>query len=185
MMDTQTISDMERDVGTPADLPPSGAEAAADVGAHSDAPAEEALRAELTRRAEAEGLSALYPDFDLDRALDDPDLGALLRGETTPSLRHLYEATHLDQIVESRVQSRLDAAVAAALASAIPEAVTAAVAESEERLLGHIRARGQRPGENGVAASAGIRMHPAVERLTRRERAMLAARAERGETIRF
>ena len=60
-----------------------------------------------------------------------------------------------------------------------------AVKESEERLLSHIRARGQRPAENGVTAAVGIRMHPAVERLTHRERAMLAKRAEDGETIRL
>ena len=33
--------------------------------------------------------------------------------------------------------------------------------------------------------AGGIRMHPAVNRLTRKERAMLAKRAENGETIQF
>ncbi len=146
-------------------------------------------REALIRRAEAEGLSAIYPDFDPDEVLGDPELSAYLRGESTPGLRRLYEATHLESIVESRVRERLDTAVAEALAVAVPEAVAsaveAAVAESEERLLGHIRARGRRPGENGTSASVGIRMHPAVERLTRRERAMLAERAGRGETVKL
>ncbi len=148
-----------------------------------------ALRADLMSRAEAEGLLADYPDFDPDAALADPALGPILRGESEPTLRQLYEAAHLGRIVEERVRARLDTAVADALAVAVPEAVTAAVtaavAESEERLLGHIRARGARPVENGIAASLGIQMHPAVDRLTRRERASLAERAGRGETVRL
>jgi hypothetical protein len=36
-----------------------------------------------------------------------------------------------------------------------------------------------------MSAAAGVRMHPAVNRLTRRERAMLAKRAEDGETIKL
>ena len=188
-MDTETI------MQTPArDLPDENASFAdAQVVAEADAdeqptdgtPAVTDLREEILRRAEAEGLTALYPAFDADEALSHPKLGAFLRGEATPDLRHLYEIAHLDEIVESRVQSRLGDAVAEALASAIPAAVSAAVAESEERLLGHIRARGQRPDENGISAASGIRMHLAVDRLTRRERAMLAERAERGETVKL
>ncbi len=147
------------------------------------------LREDILRRVKAEGLTERYPNFDLDAALSHPTLGALLRGEMQPTLCQLYEATHMEAIVESRVKGRLDAEIARALEVAVPEAVAAAVAsavaESEERLIGHIRARGQRPPENGTTASVGIRIHPAVDRLTRRERAMLAQRAERGETVRF
>ncbi len=158
-----------------------------DAIADGDASDSAHARGAWYRRAEAEGMFDAYPDFDLDAALSHPVLGAILRGETTPSLRQLFEMTHLDEIVESRVRARTDAEVAAALATAIPKAVSSAVetavAESEERLLSHIRARGQRPVENGMSASIGIHMHPAVDRLTRRERAMLAERAGRGETV--
>ncbi len=146
-------------------------------------PAAPDLRSTLEREAAAADMATDYPDFDLDAALAEPTLGAWLRGERAPGLRALYEAAHLDDIVEARVSARLDAAVAAAVETAVTEAVVAAVAEHEARLLGHIRARGQRPAENGTAASPGIRVHPAVERLTRRERAALARRAERGETV--
>ena len=188
-MDTETIMQDPAEADQPDEviLPDGELSSEGEIG--GDAPAEQAttpdLREELLRRAEEEGLLALYPGFDVDEALADPSLGALLRGDSLPSLRHLYEITHFDQIVESRVQGRLESAVAEALASAIPAAVSAAVAESEERLLAHIRARGQRPDENGTSAASGIRMHPAVDRLTRRERAMLAERAERGETIKL
>ena len=130
-----------------------------------------------TLAAEARALRAVYPDFDLDAEMAHPVLGGLLRGEGKPTLRQLYEAVHWEDIAAERVKS----AVAAAVEAAVAEAVKA----SEERLLSHIRARGQRPMENGLRAVEGIRMHPAVGRLTRRERAMLAKRAENGETIQF
>lgn len=135
-------------------------------------PAEEASPVWATE-AEVEALRADYPDFDPEAALAHPVLGALLRGEGRPSLRQLYEAVHFEDIVAGRIEA------------AVSEAVTRAVTESEERLLETIRARGQRPVENGISAAAGIRMHPAVSRLTRRERAMLARRAENGETIKL
>jgi hypothetical protein len=130
---------------------------------------------------EAEALRGLYPAFDLAAALADPVMGALLRGEAKPSLRQLYEATHLEAITEGRIASAVEAQVGEAVRTAVAEAERAC----EERLLGHIRARGQRPSEVGTRGAAGIRMHPAVERLTRKERAMLAKRAENGETIKF
>ncbi len=146
---------------------------------------EAALRTDILARAEAEGLLVDYPDFDVDAVLGDPELGAILRGEREPALRRLYEAMRLDRIAEARAAVMTEARLAEAVSAAVTEAVATAVAESEERLLANIRARGQRPSENGTTASAGIRMHPAVERLTRRERAMLAERAERGETVRL
>ena len=133
--------------------------------------------------AEAEGVRAVYPHFDLTAELSHPVLGAILRGEVKPTLRQLYEAVHLDDILESRVASGVQARVAEAVTSAVADAVERAVRETEERLISHIRARGQRPAEVGTAGGGGIRMHPAVNRLTRKERAMLAKRAENGETI--
>jgi hypothetical protein len=135
--------------------------------------------------SEAEEVRAIYPDFNPAAALEDPLLGALLRGEVKPTLRQLYEATHLDDILEDRVAAGVQERVAAAVSEAVAAAVTTAVRETEERLLSHIRARGRRPAEVGAAGGAGIRMHPAVNRLTRKERAMLAKRAENGETIQF
>ena len=128
---------------------------------------------------EAEALRSIYPDFDLAAELAHPVLGCLLRGEEKPSLRQLYEAAHLDDIVTRRIGETVENAVRERIGQAVAEAVR----RSEEQLLSHIRARGQRPAENGIHAATGIRMHPAVGRLTRRERAMLAKRAENGETI--
>ena len=139
------------------------------------------LPAELL--SEAEVLRGIYPHFDLAAEMEHPVMGALLRGEGKPTLRQLYEAVHMEDILEGRVASAVEEQISRAVESAVAEAVSAAVSDCEERLLGHIRARGQRPAENGLSAAAGIRMHPAVDRLTRRERAMLAKRAENGETV--
>lgn len=136
---------------------------------------------------EADALREIYPTFDLEEAMAHPVLGRLLRGEGQPTLRQLYEAVHWESIAEARATEVAERAVASEMERAVSAAVTAAVAEavreSEARLLENIRARGQRPTENGTNAAVGVRMHPAVERLTRRERAMLAKRAERGEHI--
>ncbi len=154
---------------------------------------------EAATAAEAEALHQLYPGFDPAGMQADPVLGPYLRGEARPTLRRLYEAAHLEEIVAERVEATVSDAVATAVEEALrgaresaeshaaeaAEQLTAAVRESEERLLGHIRARGRRPAENGVRGESGIRLHPAVERLTRRDRAILASRAERGETIRL
>lgn len=133
--------------------------------------------------AEAEALRGVYPGFDLAAEMEHSTMGALLRGERAPTLRQLYEAVHMEEIFEERVTLAVEAQISRAVESAVTGAVANAVRDCEERLLGHIRARGQRPAENGLSAAAGIRMHPAVDRLTRRERAMLAKRAENGETV--
>ena len=145
-------------------------------GEESRSPADAVEEALL---AEAEGVRAVYPHFDLTVELAHPVMGPLLRGEAKPTLRQLYEAVHPDEVLESRVASEVQARVAEAVSVAVAQAIR----ETEERLLSNIRARGQRPSEVGMAGGGGIRMHPAVNRLTRKERAMLAKRAENGETI--
>lgn len=158
---------------------------AVENGLEEAASAEADTAADAELLSEAEGVRAVYPDFDLTAEMGHPILGAILRGEAKPTLRQLYEVVHLDDIVEGRVAATVQAQVAEAVAGAVAEAVASAVRETEERLLSHIRARGRRPSEVGAMGGGGIRMHPAVSRLTRKERAMLAKRAENGETIQF
>ena len=158
---------------------------AVENGLEEAASAEADTAADAELLSEAEGVRAVYPDFDLTAEMGHPILGAILRGEAKPTLRQLYEVVHLDDIVEGRVAATVQAQVAEAVAGAVAEAVASAVRETEERLLSHIRARGRRPSEVGAMGGGGIRMHPAVNRLTRKERAMLAKRAENGETIQF
>ncbi len=135
--------------------------------------------------AEAELLRQSYPDFDLEVRMSEPLFGGLVRGEIHPNLRMIYELCHSGEIMEQRVEAEVSAAVAQAVEIAVSEAVTRAVADTEQRMLSQIRARGQRPAESGLNAALGVRTHPAVDRLTKADRERLARRASRGETIRL
>ncbi len=162
----------------------------------------------ITHGEEAEALRRIYPSFDAEREMQDPMFRALALGEVRPTLRQVYELCHAAELSGAADEpsappaeepAQTDAAVHApataaaseagaaaietAVAAAVASSVAAAVAEAEERLLAHIRARGYRPPENGLSASGGVRMHPAVDRLTRSDRERLAERASRGECI--
>ena len=103
------------------------------------------------------------------------------------------------EAVENAVSARITEAVETAVARAVSEALAAereaarrteaevaeAVRQTEERMIGHIRARGVRPTESGIVSGSGVRMHPAVDRLTRRDRERLARMAAEGETVRL
>lgn len=141
---------------------------------------------------EAERLRAVYPTFDPEKEMQDPVFRALALGEVRPTLRQVYELCHAAEIFGAHAETASETAsetapgvVSEADSEAVAAAVAAAIAAAEERLLGSIRARGYRPPENGLSASGGVRMHPAVDKLTRSDRAQLAKRAERGETIRL
>ncbi len=124
---------------------------------------------EDTYGTQAEALRAVYPTFDLEREMKDPAFRGLVCGEVRPTLAQAYTLCHGEELV----------------AEAVRAAVEAAVAEAESRLTEHIAARGLRPCENGLSARGAVRMHPSVDHLTREDRAMLARRAGRGESIRL
>lgn len=142
---------------------------AVDAITHEESEAQSAETGTMNEAPDWTELCTAYPDVDPADLESDTTVCALLRGEIRPTPRQAYEITHLEAIVEARVAERIEAAVR----------------ESEARILDHIRTCGQRPVENGVRAAVGVRMHPAVGRLTRSDRAALARRAERGETIRL
>lgn len=145
---------------------------------------------EASFRAEAEALRERYPGFDPEAAWVDPRIGGVMRGEGRLTLRQIYEAVSFDRLMEERIaahaaagEASVDARVAEAVERAVGAAVDAAVQASEERLLDHLRLNGARPAENGTSGESGIRMQFAVDRLTRKERAMLADRAQNGEFV--
>lgn len=138
---------------------------------------EETWQADLIR--EAEELQETYPSFALDRMMDDATFAGLVTGEIRPTLRQVYEMLCPQALIEASVQARVQETVSAAVESAVNQAV----AKAEENLLRHIQTRGMRPRENGSHASTGVRMHPAVHRLTREDRAKLAQMAQRGENV--
>ena len=159
------------------------ADAEAFEGEASVASPAEGMDAEL--RAEEAALRQIYPDFDLETQMNDPVFEGLVRGDVRPTLKQIYELCRHEDMVRERVEAAVQTAVAEAVEQAVAAAVERTVAETEQRMLSHIRARGQRPAESGLNAALGVRAHPAVGRLTKDDRERLARRASRGETIRL
>ena len=131
------------------------------------------MRADAARRyvqrqteqweAEAAELKASCPGFTLEAALAEPEFCAMLRAGVP--LRRAYFALHAEEALHA----------AAALAGR----------QAEQRVADHIRARGARPGENGLGPGGGILIRPDVSRMSRADRADVARRAARGEQVKL
>ncbi|MBE6693540.1 MAG: hypothetical protein E7589_02090 [Ruminococcaceae bacterium] len=102
-----------------------------------------------------------YPDADV----TDERLLAYAEGRERLSPVDLYRALNFDSLVT--------------------KAASTAALEAESKLIAHIRLCGIRPAENGADRQKGGKKTPPVARLSRAERAKIAARAGRGERIEF
>ncbi len=110
---------------------------------------------------EAVAMAEQYPDFDLTAELENPEFVSSLEHGVPMELA--YKLLHMDEIVQTAAQKAAD--------------------EREQAVLESIRARGARPPENGASAQNGVATGTDVSKLTREERAEIARRANRGETI--
>lgn len=108
---------------------------------------------------EGEALKETYPDFNFAAEIKNPHFQALLKAGTP--VQHAYEVLHLNQIMAN------------------------ATARTEKRVTDSVRAKGRRPAENGMQAQSGIIYKTDVSKLSKKDRAEIAARAERGEMITF
>lgn len=108
---------------------------------------------------EGEALKAQYPDFNFAAEIRNPQFQAMLRAGTP--VKHAYEVLHLNQILAD------------------------ASSRAEKRVADSVKAKGSRPAENGMSAQSGIVYKSDVSKLTKKDRAEIAARAARGETITF
>lgn len=116
------------------------------------------------RKAEIVELKKEFPDFDLAAEAKNPQFVSMLRMEALP-LRTIYAAIHHDEIVSGSVNK--------------------AKADTEAAVVANIRARGQRPPENGATVTGGVSVSVGVGSMTRAERAEVAKRVSRGEHITF
>lgn len=117
-------------------------------------------------QSEESAVQEKYPEFDLQREQNDPAFAALLQGFVASpqvSLTKLYELFHLDSLKDL--------------------AASDAAAKTASQLLGAMQVRHARPNENGLVDVGQIAGR--TTRLTRKERAVLAERAARGERITF
>lgn len=108
---------------------------------------------------EATALQAEYPEFDLAAECRNESFLRMLRAGVP--VAHAYKVTHLSDITAR------------------------AAADAEKRAAQNVAARGARPSEAGTSASTGAVLETDVSKMTKEERADLAARAARGERIRL
>lgn len=99
---------------------------------------EEARREQFTRISqEADELKEIYPEFDLQAELDNPDIGVDFARmlDLGFSVQNAYESLHLEEILNAHGE---------------------AIASKEaERVVSSIKAKGMRPSENGLSTTQG------------------------------
>lgn len=112
---------------------------------------------------EADAVKAKYPQFDFGTELQNESFGRLLQAGVP--VETAYTTIHMDELMQSAMQ-------------AAANNVAAATAEN-------IRARGQRPSENGTSSMGGVIVKNDVTKLTAADRREIARRVARGEPISF
>lgn len=112
---------------------------------------------------DGEYLKENYPDFNLETEAENPRFLKLLKGGA--DLKEAYLAMHHDEIIKTLVEK--------------------AVREAKQEAFMSARARDMRPSENGMSSNSTALFKTDVSKLTPSQRAEIAKRASRGETISF
>ena len=113
--------------------------------------------------SQAEQAKQLYPELDLNRESQDPRFVSMLKAGVP--VQHAYEVIHMDEI-KTGVAQRTARTTA-------------------QQVTDNVRARGNRPAENGVSSGSGFLVKSDVSKLTKKDRAEIARRAAHGEKIIF
>ena len=112
---------------------------------------------------QAEKTKAVYPSFNLEAEMQNPQFVNLLRSNI--DVRTAYEVLHKDEI--------------------IPGAMHFAAKQAEQKLTNKIIANGARPAENGNSSQSASVVKSDVSQLSKADRAEIIRRVQRGEKIRF
>lgn len=112
---------------------------------------------------QAEAMKATYPSFDLAAEAQNPQFLSLLQAGVP--IQHAYEVIHMDEIKAAERQMTARA--------------------TEQQVTANVRARGARPAENGTASQGGFTIKDDVSKLSKKDRAEIIRRAQRGEKISF
>ena len=113
--------------------------------------------------AEADRVKEIYPSFDFKKEAQNPEFLSLLRNGN--SVEHAYKVLHFDELTQNAAR------VAAQTADAQAQA--------------RIKQKASRPSENGTSSQSAAIVRNDVSSLTRKERAEIARRVQRGEKIIF
>lgn len=112
---------------------------------------------------QADSTRAIYPSFDLNSEMQNPEFIKLLRSNV--DVRTAYEVLHKDEIIHGAMQ------------------FTAKTVE--QKLTNKIIANGARPTENGNSSQGAAVVKSDVSKLTRADRDEIARKVARGEKITF
>lgn len=106
---------------------------------------------------EGEALKAKIPDFDLENEVRNPSFVNML--ENGFPMEFAYNALHIDELLKSTAE------------------------QAQKAAIDNIRARGNRPKENGAAGQAPFTVSTKVSDLSRDQIIEIMRRAERGENV--
>lgn len=112
---------------------------------------------------QADKVKEIYPSFDFKTEAQNPEFLSLLRNGN--SVEHAYKVLHFDELTQNAAR------VAAQTADAQAQA--------------RIKQKASRPSENGTSSQSAAIVRNDVSTLSRKERAEIARRVQRGEKIVF
>lgn len=112
---------------------------------------------------EAEMLKELYPGFDFDIEMENPDLMALLR--VNVPLKTAFEVIHKDEIMEGAMRYTAQTV--------------------QQKTINDIRSRGLRPSENGTRSASSATYKQSVADLNNSDIDEIIKRVSKGEKISF
>ena len=112
---------------------------------------------------EAEQMKTDYPDFDLGTESKNPQFISMLKAGVP--VQHAYEVIHMDEIKAGVAQST--------------------ARQTEKQVVDGIRAKGNRPAENGTSSQSAFTVKDDPHKWTKQDRAEVARRVARGETIKL
>nr|DAT70571.1 MAG TPA: hypothetical protein [Caudoviricetes sp.] len=113
--------------------------------------------------SEGEQVKAVYPDFDLGTESKNPQFISMLKAGVP--VQHAYEVIHMDEIKAGVAQST--------------------ARQTEKQVVDGIRAKGNRPAENGTSSQSAFTVKDDPHKWTKQDRAEVARRVARGETIKL
>lgn len=113
--------------------------------------------------SQSEALKSVYPGFNLEAELKNPQFTNLLRSNI--DVRTAYEVLHKDEI--------------------IPAAMQFAAKKVEQKLASKIMANGNRPTENALNSQSSAIVKSDVAQLSKADRQEIIKRVAAGEKIRF
>lgn len=114
--------------------------------------------------SEGEQVKAVYPSFDLAAESKNPQFLSMLKAGVP--VQHAYEVVHMDEIKAGVAQNT--------------------ARRTEKQVVDGIRAKGNRPAENGTSSqSAAFTVKDDPHKWTKKDRAEVARRVARGETIKL